>query len=97
MSSILQTVTLQQTRHREHRADAHLVGLAAGNRPALEQAHRLKAALLGFLGFHDHDRRRAVGELRRVARGDEFVRAFDRRKLGEALERGVGAIALIAD
>ena len=34
----LQARALQQARHREDRADAHLVGLAAGDREAAEDA-----------------------------------------------------------
>ena len=34
---------LQQLRNREHRADAHFVGLAAGDREAAEDAQRLRA------------------------------------------------------
>src|SRR5690606_25614306 len=36
----LQPVPLQEARDREHRADAHLVGLAAGHGPAPEGAQR---------------------------------------------------------
>src|SRR3546814_7131760 len=36
----LEAVPLQQPRHREHRADAHLVGLAAGDRQAAVDAER---------------------------------------------------------
>jgi hypothetical protein len=36
-------VALEQARHREHRADAHLVGLAAGGDEAAEDAERLQA------------------------------------------------------
>ena len=45
----LEAGALEQPRHREHRADAHLVGLAAGDREAAEDAERLEAALLGQL------------------------------------------------
>ena len=49
MSLDLQAQALQQLRDREHRADAHLVGLAAGDREAEEAAQRLQALLLGVL------------------------------------------------
>ena len=42
----LQAVAFQEARDGEHRADAHLVGLAAGDRPALEDAHGRQAAAL---------------------------------------------------
>ena len=67
----LQAVALQQPRHREDRADAHLVGLAAGDGEAAEDAERLEAALLGELAVHDDAGRGAVGELARIAGGDE--------------------------
>ena len=53
-----QAQALEHLRHREHRADAHLVGLAAGDREAEEAAERLQAALLGELLVHHHARRR---------------------------------------
>src|SRR6185369_3234751 len=77
----LQAMTLQQLRHGEDRADAHLVRLAAGRGPGDETSHRIEAALLGVLGFHQHDRGRAVGELAGVARSDELARTLDRLEL----------------
>ena len=45
----LQAVALEQPRHREDRADAHLVRLAAGDAEAAEDAERREPALLGEL------------------------------------------------
>src|SRR6185437_13125208 len=92
----LQALALEKLRHGEHRADAHLVGLAARDRPRHEAAHRLEPALLGILGFHQHHRGGAVGELARVAGGDVFTRDLHRLELGEAFHRRVGTVALIA-
>jgi hypothetical protein len=39
-------MALEQARHGEDRADAHFVGLAAGDGEAAEGAERLKAAAL---------------------------------------------------
>src|SRR3954447_8826119 len=68
----LQAMALQEFRHGVDRADAHLVRLAAGRRPRNETAERVEAALLGVLGFHQHDRRRTVRELAGIAGGDEL-------------------------
>jgi hypothetical protein len=43
----LQAVARQQLGHGKHRADAHLVGLAAGHGKAAESAQRLQAQALG--------------------------------------------------
>src|SRR5690606_20123680 len=45
----LEAVTLEEARHGEDRADAHLVGLATGDREAAEDAEDVLVALLGFL------------------------------------------------
>src|SRR5690606_37758428 len=58
---------LQQLGHREHRADAHLVGLAAGDRVAAEHAQRRDAPARRGRGRHQHGGRGAVGELAGVA------------------------------
>ena len=78
----LQAVALQQLRDREHRADAHLVRLAAGDRDAAVDAERLKPALLRELALHQHAGRRAVGELAGVAGGDAVPVAAHRLELG---------------
>src|SRR3546814_17557834 len=46
----LEAVPLQQPRHREHRADAHLVGLAAGDRQAAVDAERSEERRVGKEG-----------------------------------------------
>src|SRR6266496_4153321 len=56
----LEPVLLEQLRHGEYRPDAHLVGVAAGDRDAAIGAERIEAAALGFLGLHQHGRRGAV-------------------------------------
>src|SRR5690606_6257636 len=92
----LQALALEQPGNREDGADAHLVRLAAGDRPALERAHGLQAATLGLPGLHDHHGGRAVRELAGVAGGDELVGALDRLQLGQAFEGGVRTVALVA-
>ncbi len=92
----LEAMALQQLRHGEDRADAHLVRLAARRRPGDETAERLQAALFGVLGFHQHDSRRAVRELAGVAGGDVFAGALDRLELGEAFHGGLGPVAFVA-
>src|SRR5262249_42095230 len=72
----LEAMALQQLRHGEHRPDAHLIRFAAGGSPGDETAHRLEAALLGVLGFHQHDRGGAVGELAGIASGDVLARTL---------------------
>ena len=91
----LQAMARQQSGDRKHRAYAHLVGLAARHCPALESAQRLQPTALGLLGFHQHDRSAAVGELAGIAGGDEVARTADRLELGQASQRGVGAVALV--
>jgi hypothetical protein len=46
MSSTFEAVPLQEARHREHRTDAHFIGLAAGGDEAAEDAR----AVLGRFG-----------------------------------------------
>ena len=71
----LQAVALQAARNGEDRADAHLVGLAAGDREAAEDAQRLQAALAASASHHEHAGRGAVGELAGIAGGDALVGA----------------------
>ena len=92
----LEAVALQQLRHRENRADAHLVRLAARRRPGNETAERLQAALFRVLGFHQHDGGGAVRQLAGVAGGDVFAGTLHRFELGEAFHRGLGPVALVA-
>src|SRR4051812_20226748 len=92
----LEAVALQQLRHGEDRPDAHLVRLAARRRPGHEAAHRVEAALLGVLGFHQNDGRRAIRELAGIAGGDELARALDRLELGKAFQGGFRTVALVA-
>src|SRR4051812_19551294 len=92
----LQAMTLQQLRHGKDRADAHLVRLATRRRPSDEAAHRIEAALLRVLGFHQHNGCGAVRQLAGVAGRDVFARALHRLELGETFERGLGTVALVA-
>ena len=81
MSATLRPWRCEQARHGEDRSDAHLVGLAAGDRKAAEDAQRLDAALGRFARLHHNRRRSAVGELRGVAGGDvlALLRSAGRR------------------
>jgi hypothetical protein len=54
MSSIFRPKRFEQLGDRETRADAHFVGLGAGDRHADIAAQRGQAALFGNLGFHQH-------------------------------------------
>src|SRR6266536_5139911 len=97
----LEPVLLEQLRHGEYRPDAHLVGVAAGDRDAAIGAERIEAAALGFLGLHQHGRGGAVGELRSVAGGDEFsfLDALAVLEHGfqaaQVVERGLWPVALV--
>ena len=102
MSSTFSPCAFEQFGHREYRADAHLVGIAAGDRDAAVDAERRQVALLGLLGLHQHAGAGAVGELRGVAGGDEGARRLLVQAAGEYRlqrrepgERRVGAIALV--
>src|SRR5687767_606916 len=66
----LQPQALQHLGHRERRADAHLVGLAAGHRKAEEAADRLEILLLRVAVADHHAGTGAVAELAGVAGGD---------------------------
>ena len=92
----LEPMPLQQARHREHRPDAHLVGLAAGHGKALENAERLQPALRRLFALHHDASRRAVRELARIAGGDEFVEALHRLQRGQAFIGRVRPIAFVA-
>ena len=86
---------VEQFGHREDRADAHLVGLGAGRGHADIAAERGQAALGGEARLHDHAGRGAVGELAGIAGGDLRVGAHHRLQALQALEAGVGAVALV--
>eukprot|EP01136_Pigoraptor_vietnamica_P026122 Opistho-1_new@80828 len=58
---------LQHLGHGEHRANAHIIGLAAGHGEAEETAQRLQALLLRVFLVHQHTGTGAVGELAGVA------------------------------
>jgi hypothetical protein len=87
-------VPFEQAGHGEDRADAHFVGLAAGDREAAEDPERGKAAPFGVLGLHHHAGRRAVGELAGVAGGDDAVLSH-RFQPRQPLGGGIGARPLV--
>src|SRR5258706_4227841 len=94
----LQAGTLQELGHRVHRADAHLVWLAAGDREAAEDELRPDAE--GLRAVHRHHERRAgaVGELRRITGGHGALAGIlveVRRQLHEALYGRVPTIGLV--
>src|SRR3546814_6160409 len=65
-----QAIAFEQLRNREHRTDAHLVRIAAGNREPTIDAERLEATTLGLLAAHQHGDRCAVRQLRGITGGD---------------------------
>ncbi len=85
---------LEQLRHREDRADAHLVGLAAGHRDAAVNTERFEAAFFGEARLHYHGGRCAVGQLARIACRDAAVLTH-RTQAGQAVKRCRRAIAFI--
>src|SRR6516165_12458461 len=91
----LEAMPLQKFWHGEHRANTHLIRLATRDRPGHEAAHRLDAALLGILGFHQHNRGGTVGKLACIPGGNVFARSLDRFELGEAYHRRVRTVALV--
>src|SRR5947208_1242616 len=85
---------LEELRHREYRADAHFLRVAARGGEAAENTERAQAAPRRFLAAHDHRGGCAVGELARVARRD--AAAFDRGlDLRYAFVGGVGPDAFV--
>src|SRR3954453_18267207 len=90
-----QAITLEQARHGEYRADAHLVRLAPGGDEAAEDAERVQPALRGFLVAHDHARAGAVRKLAGIAGGDRKSLAAHGLEAGETFSGGLGARALV--
>jgi hypothetical protein len=88
-------VALEQLRRRRDRALEHLHGVAADRGLVDDPRPRREAELLGLVGAHEQHGRRAVGDLRRVRRGDLAVRLEDRLELGQRLDVRVGADALV--
>src|SRR3546814_10615381 len=76
-----QAIAFEQLRNREHRTDAHLVRLAAGNREATIDTERLEATTLGLLAAHQHRDRYALRPLRGIAGGAEIGRASCRESV----------------
>ena len=83
----LQPVTMQKLWHCKHRTDTHLVRFAARNRRSTINTQRLEAAFCGHTGFHDYDRRCAVGQLTRVTGRDVAV-FTNRFETGKPFQRG---------
>src|SRR5258708_22875595 len=86
----IEALARQQLGNAEHRADAHLVRLAARDREAPECTERLQPALFSELRVHQHAGGGAVREPAALTGRDEAALAH-RRKRGEAFERRVGA------
>src|SRR2546425_2233110 len=89
----LQPMAGEQLGYREHGADAHLVGLAAGHRQAAKGTQRLQTAALGLPSFDHHAGRGAIRELGGVAGSDKLARTHDGLELGQRL---VGRAAPVA-
>src|SRR6202011_1213452 len=89
----------QQTRNREHWANAHLIRLAAGYRKAAERTQGLEATTLSQRRIHQHAGRCAVGELTGVARGDAPSRhgGLDLRHPFESRVRADDLVAIDRD
>ena len=97
-----QAEALEQLGNGVHRADAHLLRGTAGHRDAPIDAQRRQAAALGLAALHHQAGRGAVGELGGVAGGDVLALGDPlavlphRREGRQALEAGLGAVALVA-
>ena len=91
----LEVEALEQLVDRVDRADAHLVGLGAGDRHADVAAHRRDAAAFGLLGFHQDRCRAAVGKLAGIAGRDRRVGSEHRVEAGQAFQRRVGAVSFV--
>ena len=74
MSPHLESRPGEELRHRMDRADAHLVGLAAGDRETTEDTERLDAATARLARADQHAGPCAIGELARVAGRDHPAR-----------------------
>ena len=72
MSWILRPVRSKKSRDCQYRAEAHLVGRAAGNGKTPEDTERFEVSALCIFGRHQHEGSGAVRELRGVAGGDAF-------------------------
>src|SRR5207247_11357751 len=85
---------LEELRHREPRADAHLARIAAGDGEAAEDAQGTQPSVGPLAIAHHHGGTRAIGELARIAGGD--AAALDRRlDLRHALVGRIRADALV--
>ena len=91
----LEPEAIEQLRNREHRPDAHLVRLSAGDGHADIAAERFQPALLGERGIHDDAYRCTVGKLAGVARGDDLLGSAHRLELLKSLERRLGTVAFV--
>src|SRR4051812_1145752 len=76
--------------------DSHDRRIAARGAPAEELADGLETALLGELPGGNDQRSGAVADAARRSGVDDAVLLEDFRKLGEALDGGVGAVVLVA-
>ena len=85
----------EQLGNREHRADAHFVGLAADDGETAEITQRFEPALFGQIGVHDHGCRRAVGKLAGVA-GCDIAALEHRFQRSKPFLVGAGPVAFVA-
>ena len=90
----LQAQARQHFRHRDHRANAHLIGLTARHRKAQKTPQRLQPALLHQPLVHYHHRTRAVGELAGVSGGHQAA-GNGRAQAVYALKSGASAYAFV--
>ncbi|KAF3068109.1 hypothetical protein CFAM422_008114 [Trichoderma lentiforme] len=95
---LLQSQPVQQFRDRQRRPNAHLVGIAPHRRRADKLSHDppAQAELRGGAPAHQQRRRRAVGDLARVARGALAVGLERRLQLRQRLGRDARADAVVA-
>ena len=92
----LQAVALEQLRHGEDRADAHLVGLAAGDGKAAERAERLQGRVFSASLASITTQAEAPSDNWLALPAVMNLPLAHRLERGEAFERGVGPVAFVA-
>src|SRR5262249_51445889 len=80
-----QAMALEQLRHREHGANPHLIGFAAGHREAAKSELWSDSQCFGTLAGHYQSSRCTIRHLRSVSCGD---RSFAAMRIEMGLERG---------
>src|SRR5215212_3407198 len=86
---------LERELRRRGRADAHELGIAAGDAPGDDAAEGLRVFLLCLSGSGDDEHRRAVDDAGGVAGGDEAVFRERGLELREAFHGGVGTEVIV--